>query len=159
MAQDRPTASELLLAIADILREEVTPALDRVEPRLGYQMRVAANALAILERETRLGPDADARELARDIALGVGNFVAPWQRLAERQRPQRSSERPPWKHALKMRPLRVGKADFQNVLAAGIHGRSRREHPPCERRVACGHTTMLAIGVFSVEAITDAPRR
>ena len=65
MAQDRPTASELLLAIADILREEVTPALDRVEPRLGYQMRVAANALAILERETRLGPDADARELAR----------------------------------------------------------------------------------------------
>ena len=29
MAQDRPTAAELLTAIADFLREEATPALDR----------------------------------------------------------------------------------------------------------------------------------
>lgn len=65
MAQDRPTASELLVAIADLLREEVTPALDKTEPRLGFQMRVAANALAILEREARLGPAADAREHER----------------------------------------------------------------------------------------------
>ena len=56
MAQDRPTASELLSAIADFLREEATPALDRAEPRLGFQMRVAVNSLAILERELRLGP-------------------------------------------------------------------------------------------------------
>ena len=69
MAQDRPTASELLAAIADFLREEATPALDRAEPRLGFQMRVAVNSLAILERETRLGPAADARELARLRAL------------------------------------------------------------------------------------------
>jgi hypothetical protein len=47
MAQDRPTASELLAAIADFLREEATPALDRSDPRLGFQMRVAANSLAI----------------------------------------------------------------------------------------------------------------
>ena len=60
MAQDRPTASELLAAIADLLREEVTPVLDKAEPRLGFQMRVAANSLAILEREARLGPAADA---------------------------------------------------------------------------------------------------
>jgi Domain of unknown function (DUF6285) len=65
MAQDRPTAAELLAAIADFLREEATPALDKAEPRLGFQMRVAANALAILEREARLGPAADAREHAR----------------------------------------------------------------------------------------------
>ena len=65
MAQDRPTTSELLSAIADFLREEATPALDRTEPRLGFQMRVAANALAILEREARLGPAADAAERAR----------------------------------------------------------------------------------------------
>ncbi len=65
MAQDRPTASELLSAIADFLREEATPALDKAEPRLGFQMRVAANALAILEREARLGPDADAAERTR----------------------------------------------------------------------------------------------
>ena len=65
MAQDRPTGPELLAAIADFLREEATPALDKADPRLGYQMRVAANALGILEREWRQGPDADARERAR----------------------------------------------------------------------------------------------
>jgi hypothetical protein len=65
MAQDRPTASELLAAVADFLREEAIPALDRSDPRLGFQMRVAVNSLAILEREGRLGPAADARELAR----------------------------------------------------------------------------------------------
>ncbi len=65
MAQDRPTAAELLSAIADLLREEVTPVLDKVEPRLGFQMRVAVNSLAILEREARLGPAADAREHQR----------------------------------------------------------------------------------------------
>jgi len=65
MAQDRPTASELLAAIADFLREEATPALDKAEPRLGFQMRVAVNSLSILEREARLGPAADAAEQAR----------------------------------------------------------------------------------------------
>jgi hypothetical protein len=76
MAQDRPTAAELLAAIADLLREEVTPALDKADPRLGFQMRVAVNSLAILEREARLGPDADRREherlkklLAKDATL------------------------------------------------------------------------------------------
>jgi Domain of unknown function (DUF6285) len=65
MAQDRPTASELLRAIADFLREEATPVLDRADPRLGFQMRVAANSLAILEREARLAPAADRREHER----------------------------------------------------------------------------------------------
>jgi hypothetical protein len=63
--QDRPTASELLSAIADFLREEALPALDRAEPRLGFQMRVAVNSLAILEREARLGPSANLREHER----------------------------------------------------------------------------------------------
>ena len=65
MAQDRPTASELLAAIADFLREEAPPVLDRAEPRLGFQMRVAVNSLAILEREARLAPAADRREHER----------------------------------------------------------------------------------------------
>ena len=69
MAQDRPTAAELLAAIADYLREDATPALDRTEPRLGVQMRVAVNSLAILEREVRLGPAADAREHERLVKL------------------------------------------------------------------------------------------
>lgn len=69
MAQDRPTAPELLAAIADFLREEATPALDKAEPRLAFQMRVAVNSLAILEREARLGTDADAAEQARLVKL------------------------------------------------------------------------------------------
>ncbi|MBY0318277.1 MAG: hypothetical protein K2X72_06095 [Reyranella sp.] len=69
MAQDRPTASELLAAIADMLRDEAIPALDKAEPRLGFQMRVAVNSLAILEREARLGPPADAREHERLVKL------------------------------------------------------------------------------------------
>jgi hypothetical protein len=69
MAQDRPTMAELLAAIADLLREEVTAVLDKAEPRLGFQMRVAANSLAILEREARLGPAADAREHERLVTL------------------------------------------------------------------------------------------
>ena len=69
MAQDRPTQAELLAAVADFLREEAVPALDGTQPGLAFQLRVAANALAILEREARLGPAADAREHARLVAL------------------------------------------------------------------------------------------
>ena len=65
MAQDRPTQAELLAAVADFLREEALPALERDHPGLAFQVRVAANALAILEREARLGPAADARERQR----------------------------------------------------------------------------------------------
>lgn len=86
MAQDRPTAPELLAAIADFLREEATPALDKADPRLGFQMRVAMNSLAILEREWRLGPEADARELARLKALlGRDGTLAELNRELARQ--------------------------------------------------------------------------
>jgi Domain of unknown function (DUF6285) len=95
MAQDRPTASELLAAIADFLREEATPALDKAEPRLGFQMRVAANALAILEREARLGPAADAREHARLAKLlGHDGSLADLNRaLAQQLREGKRDER------------------------------------------------------------------
>ncbi len=86
MAQDRPTAAELLAAITDFLREEAMPALDRTEPRLGFQMRVAVNSLAILEREARLGPAADAREHGRLAALlGRDGSLAELTRELARQ--------------------------------------------------------------------------
>jgi hypothetical protein len=69
MPQDRPTAAELLDAVIDFLREEATPSLDRSDPSMAFQMRVAVNALAILEREGRLGPAADAREHERLVRL------------------------------------------------------------------------------------------
>ena len=92
MAQDRPTASEFLAAIADFLREEATPALDRSDPRLGFQMRVAANSLAILEREQRLGPAADARELARLTKL-LGRYGTLDELNRELARQLRAGER------------------------------------------------------------------
>jgi hypothetical protein len=92
MAQDRPTASELLLAIADMLRDEAIPALDKVDPRLGFQMRVAANSLAILEREARLGPAADAREHQRLVTL-LGHDGSLDDLNRELARHLRSSER------------------------------------------------------------------
>src|SRR5262245_20391799 len=97
MPQDRPTAAELLSAIADFLREEATPALDRADPRLGFQMRVAANSLAILEREARLGPAADGREQARlEKLLGRPGSVDELNRvLAHQLRTGQRDERDP----------------------------------------------------------------
>jgi len=97
MAQDRPAAAELLSAIADFLREETTPVLDRAEPRLGFQMRVAANSLAILEREARLGPAADAREHQRLVALlGRDGTLEELNRaLAQQLRTGQRDERDP----------------------------------------------------------------
>ena len=92
MAQDRPTAAELLSAIADFLREEATPALDRAEPRLGFQMRIAVNSLAILERELRLGPTADAREHDR-LARLLGRDASLDELNRELARQLRSGER------------------------------------------------------------------
>ena len=97
MAQDRPTAAELMGAIIDFLREEATPALDRSDPRLGFQMRVAVNSLAILEREWRLAPAADARELARLKKLLGSDGTLPelTRELARQLRTGERDERDP----------------------------------------------------------------
>lgn len=62
MPQDRPTAAELLEAIREFLERDLGPAL---EGRHAFHARVAANALAIVERELRLGPELDGAERAR----------------------------------------------------------------------------------------------
>jgi hypothetical protein len=64
--QDRPTAVELLEAIREFLEHDVMPS---VEGRVRFHSRVAINALGILERELRLGPELDAAERARLAAL------------------------------------------------------------------------------------------
>jgi hypothetical protein len=58
--QDRPTASELLDTIAGLLEQELLPA---TRGGLQHQVRVAANLCRILEREARLGPAQEAREV------------------------------------------------------------------------------------------------
>jgi hypothetical protein len=64
--QDRPTAAELLEAIREFLAQDVMPA---VEGRVQFHTRVTINALGMLERELRLGPDLDAAERVRLAAL------------------------------------------------------------------------------------------
>ena len=60
--QDRPTAVELLEAIREFLEQDVMSA---VEGRVRFHARVAVNALGMLERELRLGPELAAGERAR----------------------------------------------------------------------------------------------
>jgi hypothetical protein len=58
--QDRPSASELLATIADLLENDVLAA---TEGGLKHQVRVAGNLCRILEREARLGAALEAREV------------------------------------------------------------------------------------------------
>jgi hypothetical protein len=80
--QDRPTARELLVDIADLLEGQVVPVL---EGSLKHQVRVAGNLCRIIERELRLGPANDARETELLSALlDVGGAdVADLDRLLD----------------------------------------------------------------------------
>lgn len=59
--QHRPTAPELLDAIAELLDVEVMPV---VPIAMQHKIRVAGNLARILGRELRLGPGGDERERA-----------------------------------------------------------------------------------------------
>ena len=60
--QDQPSAAELLRAVNDFLQERVLPQL---EGHAAFHGRVAANVLAIVQRELETAPEANAAELAR----------------------------------------------------------------------------------------------
>jgi hypothetical protein len=62
MAQDRPSALELLEAVREFLERDVMPA---TEGRVAFHARVAANVVAIVAREIEQGPALDASEHAR----------------------------------------------------------------------------------------------
>jgi len=64
--QYEPSAEDLLAAMAELLEDELMPALPDA---LTHKCRVAANLARILERQERLGPDAAARERERLRAL------------------------------------------------------------------------------------------
>lgn len=66
MLDERPTATELIAAVADFLDREVAPTLDG---RLGFHAKVAVNALRIVERELAAGPSVVVAEHARLHAL------------------------------------------------------------------------------------------
>jgi hypothetical protein len=63
---DHPSAAELIAAARMQLEQQVIPTL--AEPRLRFQTLVAANVLAIVERE---------------LAAGEAHLAAAWQRVAD----------------------------------------------------------------------------
>ena len=59
MAQDPPSAAQLLEAVREFLEGAVMPGL---EGHTAFHARVAVNVLAMIERELTLGPDLDRAE-------------------------------------------------------------------------------------------------
>lgn len=66
MPTDRPTATELLSAVREHLIENLAPTL---EGQPAFHLRVATNALAIVERTMAEGEAMDQAELTRLRAL------------------------------------------------------------------------------------------
>jgi Domain of unknown function (DUF6285) len=78
--QYRPSSSELLTTMADLLEGEV---LADVRSDLQHKVRVAGNLLRLLEREERLSPTNDAREHDLLVTMvghegGRDELVAEW---------------------------------------------------------------------------------
>jgi hypothetical protein len=67
---DAPDAPTLIDAVREFLTTEVEP---QTEGRLRYHLKVAANVLAIVERELRLGTEQATRHRARLERLGFEN--------------------------------------------------------------------------------------
>lgn len=63
---DPPRLSELVNAVRDFLERQAMPKL---EGHTAFHARVAVNALAIVERQLTLAPDAEAAERERLRAL------------------------------------------------------------------------------------------
>jgi hypothetical protein len=64
--QDEPRPDEILTRVANFLKG---PAVRESGPHISFQIRVAANAIEICQRQLTLAPKAEAEELARLRAL------------------------------------------------------------------------------------------
>ncbi|TPQ32281.1 hypothetical protein C2U70_22340 [Bradyrhizobium guangdongense] len=81
--QDEPTPIELTKAVADFLRNDITPLISGHQ---AFKLRVAINALDLVTRQLTLEEGNDATEVARlRTLLGVDGSVTELNRaLAER---------------------------------------------------------------------------
>jgi len=64
--QDEPTPTELIKAVADFLRTEITPA---IKGHNSFKLRVGINALDLVTRQLALQGPGEAAEAARLTAL------------------------------------------------------------------------------------------
>lgn len=85
MPMSQPTAPEMLAVIRDYLEATI---LQELRGDKWFNVKVAINMLATVERELRLGPAADAAEAARleSITGAQGSLDALNRILAERIR-------------------------------------------------------------------------
>jgi hypothetical protein len=67
---DAPTAAQLVEAVRELLEGDV---LDATTGRVRFHVRVAANVLAIVQRELEQGPALAAAHAERLAALGVAS--------------------------------------------------------------------------------------
>ena len=81
--QDEPTPTELIKAVADFLRNEITPA---IKGHNAFKLRVGINALDLVTRQLSLADASDAAEAARLKALlGMqGSLLELNQALSDR---------------------------------------------------------------------------
>jgi hypothetical protein len=81
--QDEPTPTELIKAVADFLRHEITPM---ISGHNAFKLRVAINALDLVTRQLALEPGGDAAEATRlTQLLGMqGSLVDLNRALADR---------------------------------------------------------------------------
>ena len=81
--QDEPTQTELIKAVADFLRNEITPV---IKGHNAFKLRVGINALDLVTRQLALQPASDAAEAARlSQLLAMQGTLAELNRiLAER---------------------------------------------------------------------------
>ena len=81
--QDEPTPSELIGAVSEFLRQNITP---QISGHSAFKLRVAINALDLVARQLALQGDSDAAELARlSELLGIDGSLLDLNRwLADR---------------------------------------------------------------------------
>jgi len=81
--QDEPTPTELIKAVADFLRTEITPA---IKGHNAFKLRVGINALDLVTRQLALEGPSDVAEATRLKALlGIDGSVIELNRaLAEK---------------------------------------------------------------------------
>jgi hypothetical protein len=81
--QDEPTPTELIKAVADFLRNDITPA---ISGHSAFKLRVAINALDLVTRQLALESSSDSAEAARlKQLLGMQGSLAELNRaLADR---------------------------------------------------------------------------
>ena len=81
--QDEPTPTELIKAVADFLRNEITP---QIKGHNAFKLRVGINALDLVTRQLALAEGSDAAEAGRlkELLAADGSLIELNRALSER---------------------------------------------------------------------------